>query len=147
MKTINKISKRPIIALAALLMAVSLLAFGTMYHVSAQTNKSIVTDQVRCGGTCIDLRKDDSSPTTVTVIKDSYVQFNSADGKTHNLSLGEGGAEHDHKGIFRSGNFGADEAWRVQFDDEGTFIFHDHLNPKISILVVVYTPGKDYKVN
>ena len=58
----------------------------------------------------------------------------------------EGGEEHVHEGKFSSGEFKADEAWRVQFNDAGTFFFHDHLNPKLNILVVVYTPGANYKI-
>ncbi len=99
-----------------------------------------------CKGECVALGKNKATPDTLAVKVGSYVQFNSADGKTHRLSIGEGGKEHDHKGNFSSGDFKGDEAWRVQFKDKGSFLFHDHYNPKISVSVVVYTPGKEYKV-
>lgn len=95
---------------------------------------------------CVSLLENKTDPDTIAVPRGSYVQFNSADGKSHSLSLGKGGESHSHSGSFSSGEFGADEAWRVQFNDEGTFFFHDHFNPKINVLVVVYTPGKEYKI-
>lgn len=97
-----------------------------------------------CAGTCVELRKEGAHPDVIAIEKGSYVQFNSADGKSHSLSLGGGGEAHDHYGRFNSGTFGADEAWKVQFNDDGTFRFHDHDNPRINIVVVVYTPGKEY---
>ncbi len=55
-------------------------------------------------------------------------------------------ARKSNMGKFESGDFGANEAWKVQFKDEGTFQFHDHLNPKISVLMVAYIKDKQYKV-
>ncbi len=97
---------------------------------------------------CVALKETGADPDTITVKKGDSIQFNSADGKTHKLTLGKGGEEHEHTNKkFQSGDFKADEGWRVRLSDEGSFFFHDHYNPKINILVVVYTPGKDYKVN
>ncbi len=119
---------------------------SSVFTYSLSSNTSTVSSNNACEGTCVSLRSDKASPETVAVARGSYVQFNAADGKSHSLSLGEGGHDHEHKGSFHSGTFKADEAWRVQFNDEGTFQFHDHLNPDINILVVVYEPGKDYKI-
>ncbi|PLS81799.1 hypothetical protein CYG49_01500 [Candidatus Saccharibacteria bacterium] len=123
----------------------AIVGFGVTYGLSAGAS-NFVNGNESCNGTCIALKGEGAHPTTIAVPVGSFVQFNSADGKSHSLSLGGGGEEHSHTGDFSSGTFGADEAWRVQFKDEGTFKFHDHLNPKINVLIIVYTPGKDYKV-
>jgi plastocyanin len=96
--------------------------------------------------TCVELTAMGAVPDTIAVQKGSYVQFNSGDGLTHSISLGKGGEEHDHSGPFSSGDFRADEAWKVQFNDPGTYSFHDHYNPKISMLVVVYEQGADHSI-
>ena len=88
----------------------------------------------------VNLKSDRAVPDTLTVPVGKTVQFNSKDGKKHNLSLGLGGEEHEHAGPFHSGEFGADEAWRATFTKAGTYSFHDHNNPKINILIVAYIP-------
>ena len=143
MISIKKLMQHKAASLIAVLVIAGLLSFSVIYFVTAHKSKSVTQD---CSGTCVNLYEDKATPDTVAVTVGSYVQFNSKDGKTHDLSLGAGGTEHIHTGKFQSGDFGAGEAWRVQFKDEGTFQFHDHLNPKISILVVVYTKDKQYKV-
>lgn len=95
---------------------------------------------------CVELTSNGAAPHTVAIKAGQHVQFNSADGQKHNLSLGKGGEEHQHSGPYYSGEFGADEAWKVQFKQDGTYQFHDHYNPKLSILIVVYEPGKDYTI-
>lgn len=96
----------------------------------------------------IRLLGDHADTSVIAVTRGSYVQFNSADGKMHDIGQGSGDDEvhqaagadqHDHAPDGKqSGEFGADEAYRVQFNQVGTFSFHDHLNPKISVTVVVY---------
>lgn len=122
-----------------------LLGFGLVYSASNKSSNRYSKAR-NCHATCVQLVTDKALPDTVAVKVGDYVQFNSADGQNHDMSLGKGGQDHDHHGKFESGEFKADEAWRVQFNEEGSFYFHDHLNPKINILVVVYTPGKEYKV-
>jgi hypothetical protein len=122
---------------------VAIIGFGAAYRLGSR-ERPIVKNQ--CDDYCVALRVGGASPDSIAVPTGSYVQFNSADGKTHNLSQGSGGEEHNHHGKFYSGEFKANEAWRVQFNNEGSFIFHDHFNPTISILVVVYSPGKEYKL-
>lgn len=95
---------------------------------------------------CVELTSNGASPDTLAVIAGGYVQFSSADGKTHSLSLGKGGEEHGHTGPFSSGDFDADEAWKVQFKEPGTYHFHDHYNPELNILVVVYEQGADHSI-
>ena len=118
----------------------------------------------------VKLTANGAKPDQISVVVGKSVEFKSSDGKTHSLSLGEGsgersaysssnlklahnGAEHDavqsdtgheskheHQAGFSSGEFKADEAWRVTFKEAGTYFFHDHLNPDINILVVAYEP-------
>lgn len=129
----------------AVLLVGALLGFGMIYALTSRNDNGRLVSQ-QCNGSCVSLEGNRAKPDSIAVERGSYVQFNSADGKSHNLSLGSGGEEHSHKGKFHSGEFAADEAWRIQFNDEGSFYFHDHLNPNINILVVVYQPGKQYKV-
>lgn len=141
-KSLKKLANKQIALLASVAAFVALVSFAVTFTITS--NKA--TSQTRCAGVCVALREDKAEPDTLTVKKGSFVQFNSADGKTHSLSRGKGGKTHSHSGKFTSGEFKADEAWRVQFKEEGSFFFHDHFNPKINVLVVVYKPGKDYKV-
>lgn len=96
---------------------------------------------------CVNLGPDTARPNSLSVKKDDTVRFASNDGKNHSLSLGEGGSKHSHAGKLSSGSIGAHEAWEVRFDKEGSYYFHDHDNPGINVLVVVYTPGKSYRID
>lgn len=129
--------------LAAAFMIIAAIGFGISFMLF-NGKKSVA--EPGCDGICVALQQEGASPSAVTVENGSYVQFNSADGKAHSLSLGGGGEEHNHHGQFSSGEFRADEAWRVRFDKDGTYKFHDHFNPKINVVVLVYTPDKDYKI-
>lgn len=140
MKHAKKTTKNRAVRLVLVVAIAAVVSFGIVY---ALKNNQKTASQTRCVGTCVALRENKAEPDTIVVKTGSFVQFNSADGKTHDLSLGSGGKSHEHKGKLQSGDFGAGEAWRVQFNDEGSFTFHDHLNPKINVVVVVYTPGKD----
>ena len=123
-----------------------ILGFGVTYGLgSSRSGTDVVL--AACKSTCVLLGPDKASPDTITVTAGSTIQFNSADGKSHDLSLGEGGDHHKQNANFNSGEFKADEAWQVQFNEDGAYTFHDHLNPKISVIVVVYTPGKDYRIH
>jgi plastocyanin len=95
---------------------------------------------------CVLLTAEGAKPDIIALKAGGFVQFNSADGKKHSLSLGSGGSEHSHSGPFSSGNFDGDEAWKVQFKEKGTFQFHDHYNPELNVLVVVYEPGGDHTI-
>lgn len=146
-KSARKLVNNQKTLIIVLFVLASLSGFGLVYAISSNDNDQ-VGKQAACQAqdTCVALNADKASPDSVAIERGGYVQFNSADGKSHNLSLGKGGEEHNHKGKFHSGEFKADEGWRVQFSDEGSFFFHDHLNPNINVLVVVYEQGKQYKI-
>ncbi len=100
-----------------------------------------------CPGICVELTPDGMKPDELALKVGEFVQFNSVDGKSHNIAEGDGKDTHaghgdpefhDHVGGFVSGEFGADEAWRVQFKKPGTYKLHDHHNPNQKILIVVY---------
>jgi plastocyanin len=133
--------------LPAVVLLLGVISFGAFYAMATQKNPEYSKSQNCETEFCVALKSNGADPRELSVPVGSFVQFNSADNKTHNLSLGEGGDEHDHSGPFYSGEFGGDEAWKVQFKEDGSYFFHDHMNPDINVLVVVYTPGKDYKIN
>lgn len=141
-----------------LLVALTFLAIGVGFTgAHAYASRSVVK-RSNCVDICVSILKDGFSQSELAVKVGSTVEFRSADGASHNLALGDGdshsgnksledehedeaGSEdhsHEHVNGTESGVFGADEAWRVQFKEPGTFIIHDHLNPETSILVVAY---------
>lgn len=83
-------------------------------------------------------------PNEVIIELGDQVQFNSSDGRTHNISSGKGndyGEEHGHVASGAdSGEFGADEGYLVSFSEPGTYYFHDHYDADAFITVLVYTP-------
>ncbi|MBA3758610.1 hypothetical protein H0X10_03200 [Candidatus Saccharibacteria bacterium] len=149
---------------------VALVALGMGFAVVQATrgsNKPVVN--TNCDGICVALSANGMNPNELAVKVGEFVQFNSADGKMHNISDGKGlngGDEknhespaassdddhnphdvpHDHVGSYASGDFAADEAWRVQFKKPGTYRLHDHYNPKLEIVVVVYEPGASSRI-
>ncbi len=89
-----------------------------------------------------------ASPDELAVKVGESIQFNSMDGKSHNISQGEGNdydKEHEHnaQNFSDSGTFGPDEGFLVSFNKIGTYFFHDHLNPDLFVTVVVYDPSRE----
>lgn len=82
-----------------------------------------------------------ADPDIVLAKVGDYVQFNSKDGKEHNLAQGSGNAvdeSHAHNQTGPdSGKFKRDEAYKVQFKKVGIYAFHDHYNPDLYIRVIV----------
>ena len=132
----KKLNKSNAVLTIAFLILVTVTSLGTYFlhqhtlKVSKITNVPSVHQVL--------LNKNNVSPDSLTVKGGESVQFNSNDGKSHKIALGEGGHEHDHEGSFSSGEFKANEAWRATFKEPGTYFFHDHLNPDINVLVVAY---------
>ena len=153
MKNIKNLNKKSLGLYGGILVVVGLLAFGGSYaFASAQNSKKFAAKKSssQCANAvCVSLKKGGADPNELSVTKGSFVQFNSKDGKAHELSIGEGGEdgkEHDHHGSFHSPEIGVDEGWRVQFKEPGNYFFHDHENPEINVLVVVYEPGADHTI-
>jgi plastocyanin len=128
-----------------------LIGFGVfMFIARTQSSNAIVRSNTCRQSTCIDITSSGLRPDSVAVRKGDTVQFNTKDGQLHNFGIGggsdhssqgkdaSGGHGHEHFGEYASGDFGADQAWRVQFKQTGTYMFHDHYNPNLNVLVVVY---------
>lgn len=141
--------KKMIFIMTAIIIAAASISFGLTY--SKQPNTVAATGNV----VQVDLLGDHAEPSVVSVEKGQYVQFNTKDNKRHDIGQGRGesvthpthsdvGHEHAFEAK-QSGVFGGDEAYKVQFKETGTFTFHDHLNPTISIVVVVYEPDSQSK--
>lgn len=139
---------RLIIAAALLMLLTFAIAFTLARNAAGS---AIVNTACGTGQTCVYLKGDHAAPDVVTVPVGGFVQFNSADGKTHSLGLGKGDAKHNgshqHEGLYTSGDFKNDEAWRVQFKERGTYELHDHYRPDIRVTVVVYEPNRNYMIN
>ncbi len=111
----------------------------------------------------VDLYESSVSEDTIILKVGQTVQVNNKSDFDRELSLGSGNAghdekqpepsevsesdahdkeeskhSHDHTDGFSSGLFGPDEAWRGTFQEPGTYFLHDHANPEVNILVVVY---------
>lgn len=133
----------PVIGVLALI-----IGYGMVNMLAYKNN---VAGSPNCKGVCVSIKPEGMDPTELAVKVGEYVQFNTADNKTHNLSLGNGqdaehgqhdALAHDHNAGFESGKFGPGEAYRVQFKKAGTYVMHDHDYPTNRILIVVYNPSK-----
>ncbi len=131
-------------------------AFGVTRYLNAQP--AVTTEDVQ-----VSLFADRAEPSATAVERGKAVVFNTKDDKIHDIGQGSGkdeaahegsghgdeashegsrSGEHEHtNGGKESGPFGKGQAYRVVFDKIGTYTFHDHLNPKIRITVVVYEPN------
>lgn len=136
--------KRNIFTIGIVMFTVA-VGFSGFYAYALSKEKS--PEAVVCNtDACISLYKDYAEPNIVTIEAGSFVQFNSVGDSKHNLFLSHSGAQHDDDSEYLSGDFGAGEAWKVQFKKDGAYSFQDKYNEKIYINVVVYTKGKDYKI-
>lgn len=140
-------------ALVAVAVVAVVVGFGGMFAVARSGQSEPFVCKV---DTCIALDAEGKYPQTVAIKAGSTVQFYSADGNAHSLALAEGAhgggdAAHNNNsghssGAYESGRIGADEAWQVAFKKDGAFSFRDSEYENIEVNVVVYTPGKDYKI-
>jgi plastocyanin len=136
----HKLSKNTHVLLIILMFFGATLGF---FGVSMFSKPISSTATSGCNGICVALKPSGMEPNELAIKAGETVQFNSADGAMHNLAKGgglegHGSMHHDHLGGFVSGEFAADEAWRVQFKKPGTYQLHDHYNPRQNILIVVY---------
>lgn len=137
-----------------LLGVVAVIAVGIGFTISTMlVPKKDISSAKNCPEVCVLLTENGMSPDTLAIEKGQFVQFNTSDGKRHEIGIGGGedahshSDEHEHLSDYTSGNFGPGEAWRVQFKQVGTYKLHDHKNPKLTILVVVYDPSNPSKIN
>lgn len=145
----NKVSPKILVTVAVVVIAA--MAFSGGLAVSQRNQKAASGPiQTQCDGTCVAVYDGYASPDTLAVKNGEFVQFNSADGKRHNLTIGGGDDTHHSANVveeFTSGDFEGDEGWRVQFKKDGAYSFKDKYNSGTRINVIVYTEGKDYRIN
>ncbi|MBC7868820.1 hypothetical protein H7X69_01395 [Candidatus Saccharibacteria bacterium] len=140
---LNKITKRGLIGLAGIVSVVSFIGASFVGALGVKTE----LQQSKCDASvCVSLSRQSSQPEVLTVVSGSYVKFSSADGQKHNVALIHSGIQHEDESRYESGDFNADEAWKVQFKKDGTFTFEDKYNENAEISVIVYTPGKKYEI-
>ena len=145
--TLSRLLAKPAVLIGVVFLLVGLIGFSSVYIVSSSSDVPARTQTICAkGDTCIALLGPTASPDIVTVKTGEYVQFNSADGERHNLSLANDAEHSENVGTYESGDFEGDEAWRVQFKKDGTYAFADKYNPEVNLRVIVYTEGKDYKL-
>jgi plastocyanin len=127
-----------------IILIIFLLALGAFYvfynkNLFLKANNEVIHQVALLGGR--------ADPDELVIKVGESIQFNSKDGKSHNISEGEGNDydkshEHNPQNFSESGTFGPDEAFILKFNKIGTYFFHDHLNPDIYVTVVVYDPTK-----
>ena len=130
-----------------LIMFVASLFFTAAFIFAGNRGNNEVASSSCPVDACVNLLSGSAEPETVIVTKGQYVQFKSADGEKHNIELAHSGAQHKDPSRYESGDFQKDEAWKVQFKEDGTYTFRDKYNEAINVSVVTYTPGEDYKIN
>ena len=127
-----------------LAIVVILVSFAGAWKLSSSKNSAAT---VKCPvQVCISISAQNKQPTEYTIKSGSYIQFNNADGKIHEIELIHSGIQHKDPSRYSSGPIKAGEAWKVQFKQDGTYIFVDKYNPDVEMSVIVYTQGKDYKI-
>ncbi len=81
------------------------------------------------------------APDALSIHVGEYVQFNTSDGRTHEVGLGKGdeySEDHDHVDPeFESSEFGSGDAYRVKFSKPGVYDFHDHDHPELFATIIV----------
>jgi plastocyanin len=142
---LKKYLQKPTLLIVAIIVVMGLAGFGIAFGLSQKNNKTAASACPQ-GETCISLLGKTASPDVITIQPGTFVRFNSADGGKHSIALEHAAAQHNDDSEYHSGEFAKDEAWRVQFKKDGTYTFRDELNPDVKINVIVYTEGKDYKV-
>lgn len=140
---LNQLAKKPGVVIAVVFVVALVIGLSTALLIKRMNTPM---QSASCAGTCIDLGAASANPDVLTITSGTYVQFNNTDGSKHNIALEHAAIQHEDPTEFDSGDFGKGEAYKVQFKKDGAYTFRDKYHPKIQINVVVYTKGKDYKV-
>lgn len=120
----------------------SLLVWVSFSQVREREAFVLEAEGTKVAITHVEVGPDRATPDLITIKSGEYVQFNSADNLSHEIGLGggsEAGTGHEHiEQAFASGVFGRGEAYRLQIKEKGVFNFHDHKNPNLFVMVIVY---------
>lgn len=166
MSIMKHTKKQQYIMIAGFVFIMAVSAGVTGYLTARNETGLAQTESTNSQVTSIDLYESSVSMDTVVLEVGQTVQVNNKSNYSRELSLGSGNAghsseqgeeekaedhaesqedtheesnsTHDHTKGFSSGLFGTDEAWRATFQEPGTYFLHDHANPEVNILIVVY---------
>jgi plastocyanin len=135
---VSKFSSKQIILFVSVLLVSVGLGF-LIIHLSAP--------KVRNDGShTVELRSNGAVPTAIAIVKGSYVEFDTKDGRSHNIYEGGGHSHSDNSAASsagpESGVFGPGSGYRVTFSQIGTYQFRDHLHDNIAVTVIVYETKK-----
>ena len=131
--------------LVAIAFVVLCSTFAGFYFASSKSSTKAPKNTCSADA-CLALTGQYTVPQVLTVKSGSYVLFNSADNKKHNIELVHSAVQHDDANRYESGDFGAGESWKVQFKEDGAYTFADKYDSKLEVNVIVYTEGKEYKI-
>ncbi len=124
--------------------------FGTVEQVTSALGSKQNPHEVALTG-------DSTKPVDILINVGDYVQFNSKDGKEHQIIQGKPTVDHGHEELadaihgedhgttfspLDSGVIEADEGYLVQFNSVGKYDFHDNYNHDYAITVIVYDKDK-----
>lgn len=111
----------------------------------------------------VELKNGNDKPVDLLINKGDYVQFNSKDGRDHQVIQGLAtNTEHgdtapdanEHSAdagsrpaadVLDSGIIKPDEGYLLQFNKIGKYAFHDNYDHAYTITVIVYDPSKNPK--
>lgn len=144
---LNKLNNKWPITLAAGFILIAGIALGLTYSLSASPDVTSVALTSPQGSKEnpheIVLTNERKEPIDMVISSGDYIQFNSKDGKDHQIL--QGAATEDHapspspldSGIIKDG-----KSYLLQFNKTGKYEFHDNYNHNYTITVLVYDPGK-----
>lgn len=150
--SLSKYVKKPLLLLAVGFIVVVGAAFVITYELSSSSDKPPVSSTSPLGTKEnpheVALTSDNQEPIDLVVKTGEYVQFNSKDGKEHQIVNGSSSEQHGatstgHEGSeLSTGIIKSDEGYLLQFNEVGKFDFHDNYNHHYTISVLVYDPSK-----
>lgn len=140
----SPLSKVLLIILAGAVVGGGMLMYNSRRAISA-TKMAAIATSTEAGIHHVALTSKGASPADLLIKVGEYVEFDSKDGAIHDIASGAGNGDgenhaHDAAGL-ESGDFKADEGYKVQFKKIGSYFFHDHLHPTSTISIAVYDPG------
>ena len=137
-------TKRQLIIIASIVLTVSFIGAAVIKRLGVS---SLLSGYSCPSEACVRLSRQSAQPDVLTIRSGSFVKFSNSEGERHNITLDHSSVQHLDPERYESGDFSGKEAWNVQFKKDGAFTFGDKYNKNIHINIIVYTPGKKYKIN
>lgn len=121
-----------LVLVAAILASASFVG-SYFYFNSGRQSATVEASVVR-----VKLAGDKAIPDSLAVKVGQSVSFDTGDNQRHAIGFGRGGAHHQETADYSTAEFGPGQSWLVKFKQKGVFELHDHEQPLINVLVVVY---------